>query len=220
MRMTRLAVPIVFAWLALGALPVAQSRPSADVLARQLQEKYEQVRDFTASFVHTYRGGVLRTQSSERGTVAVKKPGKMRWVYTNPERKEIVSDGRQIYTYIVADKQVIVSDVPSTNTSAALFLGGQGNLVRDFTAEYADNPPAGTIALKLTPRRPEPEFEYLVLAVDPVTLQMRTLTTRDHQGGDSTITFSNMKENQGLPDKEFVFSAPRGVDVITDGSTR
>ena len=71
--------------------------------------RYQQVRDFSASFVHNYRGGVLRTQSSERGTVSVKKPGKMRWIYTNPERKEIVSDGAKIYTHIVADKQVIVS---------------------------------------------------------------------------------------------------------------
>ena len=196
----------------------AQPRQAPEALARTLQQRYQQVRDFSASFVHNYRGGVLRTQSSERGTVSVKKPGKMRWIYTNPERKEIVSDGAKIYTHIVADRQVIVSDVPSTNTSAALFLSGQGDLVRDFAADYADAAAAGTIALKLTPRRPQPEFEYLILAVDPVTLQMRALTTRDHQGGDSTITFSNMKENQGLSDKEFAFRVPRGVDVITDGN--
>ena len=196
----------------------AQSRPAPEVLARTLQQRYQQVRDFSASFVHSYRGGVLRTQSSERGTVSVKKPGKMRWVYTSPERKEIVSDGAKIYTHIVADKQVIVSDVPANNTSAALFLSGQGDLARDFTAAYADNAPAGTIALKLTPRTPQPDFEYLILAVDPATLQMRSLATRDHQGGDSTITFSNMKENQGLADKDFAFRMPRGVDVVTDGT--
>jgi outer membrane lipoprotein carrier protein len=216
--MRRVALLLVLSCVALVQGLEAQSRPAPEALARTLQQRYQQVRDFSASFVHSYRGGVLRTQSSERGTVAVKKPGKMRWVYTNPERKEIVSDGAKIYTHIVADKQVIVSDVPSTNTSAALFLGGQGDLVRDFTAAYADTAPAGTIALKLTPRRPQPDFEYLILAVDPATLQMRALTTRDHQGGDSTITFSNMKENEGLSDKEFAFRVPRGVDVITDGA--
>jgi outer membrane lipoprotein carrier protein len=215
--MRRAALLLILSCVALVPGLEAQSRPAPEALARTLQQRYQQVRDFSASFVHSYRGGVLRTLSSERGTVSVKKPGKMRWIYTNPERKEIVSDGAKIYTHIVADKQVIVSDVPSTNTSAALFLSGQGDLVRDFTAEYADTAPAGTTALKLTPRRPQPEFEYLVLAVDPATLQMRVLTTRDHQGGDSTITFSDMKENAGLADKEFVFRVPRGVDVITDG---
>src|SRR5688572_3169838 len=188
--MPRLALTFVLCGMAVAAIS-AQVRPAPDALARSLQQRYQQVRDFSASFVHSYRGGVLRTQSSERGTVAVKKPGKMRWLYTNPERKEIVSDGQKIYTYVVPDRQVIVSDAAAANSSAALFLAGQGDLVRDFTAAYADGAPAGTVALKLTPRRAEPEFEYLIVAIDPATLQMRSLTTRDHQGGDSTITFSN-----------------------------
>jgi outer membrane lipoprotein-sorting protein len=74
------------------------------------------------------------------------------------------------------------------------------------------------VALKLTPRKPEPEYEYLVVTVDPATLQIRALTTRDRQGGESTLTFSNLKENRGIPDKEFAFRIPRGVDVITDGT--
>ena len=76
----------------------------------------------------------------------------------------------------------------------------------------------GTLALKLTPRRSQPDYEYLVVAVDPATTQIRALTTRDRQGGDSTLIFSNLKENQGISDKEFAFRIPRGVDVITDGS--
>ena len=76
---------------------------------------------------------------------------------------------------------------------------------------------AGAVALKLTPRRNEPEYEYLILAVDPATLQIRALTTRDRQGGESTLRFENLKENKGISDKEFAFRIPRGVDVITDG---
>jgi outer membrane lipoprotein-sorting protein len=40
--------------------------------------------------------------------------------------------------------------------------------------------------------------------------------TRDHQGGESTLTFSNMKENRGLSDRDFVFRVPSGVKVVTD----
>jgi outer membrane lipoprotein-sorting protein len=43
-----------------------------------------------------------------------------------------------------------------------------------------------------------------------------TLTTTDAQGGTSTFTFANVKENRGLSDKEFVFEIPRGVQVLTD----
>ncbi len=207
----------------LAAPAAAQTRPAAAELARSLQQRYNRVRDFSADFVHTYRGGVLRTQATERGTMRVKKPGMMRWEYSAPEKKTFVSDGTKIYSYIPQDRQVIVSDVPKGDQASTpiLFLAGQGDLTRDFTASYAQETAAaavpGTWPLKLVPRKPEPEYDSLVLHLDPETLQIRALTTTDAQGGESRFTFSNMKENRGLSDKEFAFRIPRGVDVITDG---
>ena len=206
----------------LASAPEAQERLAPDAIARALQARYQGIRDFSADFVQTYRGGVLRTQTSERGTVAIKKPGRMRWLYTSPERKEFVSDGQKIYSYLIQDRQVIVAPLPPDDqaTTPALFLTGKGDISRDFAAAYADTPPPGVTALKLTPRRSESEYEYLVVTIDPGTLQIRALTTRDRQGGDSTLTFTNLKENTGISDKEFVFRVPRGVDVITDGTTK
>jgi outer membrane lipoprotein carrier protein len=213
---------LVTAFIALISLPImgaAQTGQSAEALARALQARYQSVRDFTADFVQTYRGGVLRTETRERGTVAVKKPGRMRWVYTSPERKEFVSDGQKMYSYIPEDRQVLVSDVPGDDEAptAVLFLAGKGDLVKDFTAATAPSPVSGSVGLKLTPRRSEPAYEHLVVAVDPETLQIRALTTRDRQGGESTIRFENLQENKGISDKDFAFRIPRGVDVITDG---
>jgi outer membrane lipoprotein carrier protein len=196
-----------------------QTGPSPEALARALQARYQNVRDFTADFVQTYRGGVLRTETREKGTVAVKKPGRMRWIYISPERKEFVSDGEKMYSYIPEDRQVVVSDVPADNEAPTpvLFLAGKGDLVKDFTATLAPSPVSGSVGLKLTPRRSEPEYEYLIVAVDPETLQIRALTTRDRQGGESTLRFENLQENKGISDKDFAFRIPRGVDVITDG---
>jgi outer membrane lipoprotein carrier protein len=225
--MFRLALALLASCL-IQTLPAAQAKAAPDALARSLQQRYQGVRDFAADFVHTYRGGVLRTQTTERGTVKIKKPGRMRWIYTAPEKKEFVSDGLKVYSYLPQDKQVIVAALPSGDqaTTPALFLAGNGDIARDFAASYPEASPApaaaatppGTISLKLTPRRSEPEYEYLVVAFDPATFQIRALTTRDRQGGDSTLTFTNLKENQGISDKEFAFRVPRGVDVITDGT--
>jgi outer membrane lipoprotein carrier protein len=198
----------------------AQTRPAPEALARSLQQRYQGIKDFSADFVHSYRGGVLKTQTQERGKVTVKKPSRMHWTYTAPEKKEFVSDGVKIYSYIPQDRQVIVSSVPPDDNARtpAMFLAGKGDIVRDFSATYAGPTLPGTVALKLTPRRNEPDYEYLVVAVDPASLQIRALTTRDRQGGDSTLIFTNLKENQRISDKEFAFRIPRGVDVITDGS--
>ena len=205
---------------ALSVTAVAQSKPTADALARSLQQRYQGIKDFSADFVHSYRGGVLKTQSEERGKVSVKKPSRMHWTYTAPEKKEFVSDGVKIYSYIPQDRQVIVSNVPPDNqaTTPALFLAGKGDISRDFSATYAQATIPGSVALKLTPRHNQPDYEYLVVALDPASLQIRALITRDHEGGESTLAFTNLKENQGISDKEFAFKIPKGVDVVTDGS--
>jgi outer membrane lipoprotein carrier protein len=209
----------VIAWVGLAyAFPVAQARPTADALARSLHQRYQGIHDFSADFVHSYRGGVLRKQVTERGTLEVKKPGMMRWEYTSPERKTFVSDGRKMYSYIPQDRQVIVSPVPTEDNAAtpALFLAGKGDVTRDFTATFAEPAAIGTYALKLLPRTPDTDYDYLVVQLDPATLQIRGLTTFDHQGGESTFTFTNLKENRGLSDKDFAFRIPHGVDVVTD----
>jgi outer membrane lipoprotein carrier protein len=201
--------------------PAAASPQSPSDLARAIQQKYDTVTDFSADFVHTYRGGVLRKEATERGTVLIKKPARMRWTYEFPERKVFVGDGLRIYSYIPEDRQVIISPVPADGeaTTPALFLSGHGNLLRDFVASTPDAADAtpGTSTLKLTPRRHEAEYDWLILVVDRGTYRLRKLVTADAQGGQSTFTFSDVRENVGISDKEFRFTIPRGVDVITNG---
>lgn len=226
MKTTRsLAIVTLAAALALpAAAPRAQEQaPAADAeaLARRLQQKYDTVKDFSARFVHTYQGGVLRKKVTERGRLVVKKPGRMRWTYEKPEEKTFVSDGRKLYSYIPADRQVYVTTVPSEDEAStpALFLAGKGNLLRDFDVSLAPAPPeagGGSVALALIPRTRERDYDSLILAVDERTLQLRSLVAEDRQGGRSAFAFSGLEENVGIDDSAFVFKIPRGVDVITD----
>ncbi len=200
---------------------VQPAPPSAEALARAIQAHYDTVRDFTADFEQTYVGGVLRKRITEQGRVAVKKPGRMRWDYTQPDSKTFVSDGSQIYSYIPADRQVYVSPMPRVDeaTTAVLFLVGKGDLARDFDVQYADDahPRPGEVALRLNPKRPDRDYDWLELVVDQRSLQIRQLVAADNQGGTSTFTFRNLQENVRLSDKQFEFKIPRGVDVIRSG---
>jgi outer membrane lipoprotein carrier protein len=208
--------------LVAGTRPAAapQVASPASALAGAIQRHYEQIRDFRADFTHTYEGGVLRKKTVERGQMAIRKPGRMRWTYTSPEQKVFVSDGVKLYSYVPADKQVYVATVPTGDDAStpAMFLAGKGHLTRDFTAAPASpaGTPADSVAIRLTPVKAEREYESLVLVVDRETLQWRMLVTADRQGGTSTFAFTNLRENAGVPDREFVFTIPRGVDVITD----
>ena len=208
---------------------LAQAVGAADTRATQLagdlQRKYAAIKDFSADFVHTYAGGVLKKQITESGRVLIKKPGKMRWEYTKPEQKLFVSDGVKMYSYLPQDKQAIVTSVPQGDeaTTPMLFLTGKADLTRDFTASIVETPrelPSGAESLKLVPKTRQPDYDWLVVAADPKSLAIVGLVTVDAQGGKSSFSFTNLKENVGLADKDFAFKIPRGVDVVTDGSRR
>jgi outer membrane lipoprotein carrier protein len=219
-RATACAVGLVV--LLTGRAVMHGADQTAPELAAALQKKYDGIKDFAADFTHTYEGGVLRKQITERGHLLVKKPGKMRWDYSAPEKKQFVSDGAKMYTYLPQDKQVIVAEVPPDQAGTpTLFLAGKGSLTRDFTPSLADAPAGtapGSRALKLVPKARQAEYDWLMLVVDPSTLAIRGLVTVDGQGGKSTFSFTNLKENIGLADKEFAFKMPRGVDVIRASS--
>jgi len=195
------------------------AQETATELAAALQRKYDGIKDFSADFTHAYEGGVLKKKITERGRLVVKKPGKMRWDYTAPERKQFVSDGAKMYSYLPEDKQVIVSDVPPDDQAGTptLFLAGKGSLTRDFTPSLVDVPAGmapGSRALKLVPKSRQSDYDWLMLVLDPSTLAIRGLVTIDGQGGKSSFSFTNLQENVGLADKDFAFKIPRGVDVI------
>jgi outer membrane lipoprotein carrier protein len=208
-----------FALLSFTIIGAQGNDPAA--LAAKVQQRYNGIKDIQADFVQTYEGGVLRTRTTERGKMAIKRPGKLRFNYTNPEKKDFVSDGVRLYAHMVADKQVFVSPAPSPDEGEipAMFLAGQSDLARDFIPSFTAFPGAapGLLTLKLVPRRKNAEYESIGIGVDPASMQIHYLMAVDTQGGRSAFTFTNLKENRGLSDKEFEFRIPRGVDVVTNG---
>src|SRR5215218_5875164 len=80
----------------------ARVQDSAEQVASALQTKYDNIRDFTADFTQQYESGIFRKKLVERGKVQVKKPGRMRWDYTAPDKKVFVSDGSSVYLWVPA----------------------------------------------------------------------------------------------------------------------
>ena len=98
----------------LACLVVAASRAegsdSARGLVRAIEEHHARLTDMVARFEQSYRSGMLGREITERGVVSIKRPGRMRWEYKDPEPKLFVSDGHSFYFYVPADKQVVVSE--------------------------------------------------------------------------------------------------------------
>jgi outer membrane lipoprotein carrier protein len=198
--------------LLLAAAPPASHALSAEEVARRVEERLLRTSDLRARFVQSYRSGTLGREIRERGTLSLKRPGRMRWDYEAPERKTFVSDGRSFYFYVPADRQVIVKDQRDATGVAGLLLAGTGEPLQPFTPSLEDAP-AGLWRLRLVPRQPDPEMEELRLDVD-ASFRLRAVELLDAQGNRSRFEFEDVRENVGLKDALFRFEIPAGVEVI------
>jgi len=193
----------------------AQAPPQASELARRLQDRYDRVETFTAEFTQTYAGGLLGLTTTESGRLTLKKPGRFRMEYLQPERKTFVADGVMFYGYFPEDQVGSQQPLPKDDeaSTALLFIAGRGQLVRDFVPRLADRQPEGEWHLELTPRTPQPEFVTLTLIVDRESLALRGFSWTDDQGGATTTRFTDLRENVPVADREFEFRFPPGVIV-------
>ncbi len=191
--------------------------------------------DFEADFRQESRLATLDRTQRGHGKVAVKfEPAsasrapmaKFRWDYETPEPQQIISDGRTLWVYIPANRQVIESKLDLSETrpdDPVTFLTGLGNLSRDFHIDWAldRRDVEGNWVLELRPRRPTPLIDTLVVTVrhealgDPgAVFPIRSTLLTDPTGNETYIAFAEVRINRGLDAERFRFSIPAGVEVV------
>jgi outer membrane lipoprotein carrier protein len=166
-----------------------------------------------ARFTQSYRSGMLGREIVERGTVSIKRPGRMRWEYKDPEAKLFVSDGRTFYFYVPSDKQVVVSEQDASRSLAARLLTGQGGILDEFVAMLEEPLEEDVLRLLLVPRQPHADVERATIDAEPGG-RIRSVLLEDAQGNRTRFRFENVRENTGLADGLFRFDPPKGVEVI------
>jgi outer membrane lipoprotein carrier protein len=65
-----------------------------------VEERSRRTTSLVADFVQTYKSAALGRELVERGTLQLKRPGRMRWEYVHPEKKTFVSDGKSFFFYV------------------------------------------------------------------------------------------------------------------------
>jgi outer membrane lipoprotein carrier protein len=196
-----------------GAVAPAAAGDLARSLLRRVEERHAATGDMVARFSQSYRSGMLGREVVERGTVSIKRPGRMRWEYEDPEPKLFVSDGRTFYFYVPSDRQVIVSQQDDQRSLAARLLSGKGGLLDEFDPSLEEPLEEGVLRLRLTPRTEQPDVERAFVDVEPAG-RIRSILLEDVQGNRTRFRFEDVRENTGLPDRLFRFEVPPGVEVI------
>jgi outer membrane lipoprotein carrier protein len=207
--------------LVLFATSAAAQTPtvSLDDAVRGIEGAYGRMTDLKAEFTQTAFNKSLNQTIPARGTVYLKKGGKLRWEYTEPTPQEIVSDGKKLWVYTPTLNQANVADAPEALAGpAGSFLAGLGRLRTEFQVRFLS--PAqpkdaeGNWALDLTPKQPLPTLTRLILSVDPKSWEIRKAIVHDQFENTVTMRFTKMAVNSGLPEKTFTFVAPKGVVIV------
>lgn len=204
--------------LVIALAPAAGGR-ALDVgeIVRKVQERYDATRDFTADVTQEMTVASLGKTITSHGTVAFKKPGKMRWELTQNDKQVIVADGTTLWLYQPEERQVLKTpfDAAFRSSTPASFLTGVGRITQDFTATLDGESPDGQVLyLMLIPRRTDADVGKLRLTVARDTFDIRGAEVHDPLGNVSRLQFDHMRRNVGLTDDQFVFQIPPGVDVI------
>ncbi len=196
---------------------VSTTCPDPATIVQQLQARYDTTRAFRARFRQQTTVVAIGGSEEARGTVAFKKPGRMRWEFETPERQSIVSDGATLWIYQPADHQVLKAAFRAAfvSTTPVSFLTGVGRVTDDFLPQ-AD--PRRCTADRLHVRlvaKAQQDLGTVAFTVDRTTFDILEAAVTDPLGNVTTLAFMDTERNVEIPDDEFRFEIPPGVDIIT-----
>jgi outer membrane lipoprotein carrier protein len=191
--------------------------PSLNTLVDGVSRSFAQMKDFTADFIQVFEDPLNRKQQ-ESGHLYLKRSRMMRWEYRSPEGNLFISDGKTVYFYVPADRQVNKEAVRDTfdDRIPLMFLLGKSDLRNEFTRfELLNTKPflQGTRVVRMYPRR-KTDLSEVVMEVDPANFQIRRLLLTHSDSSRQEFIFSNIRTNTGLRASLFDFKVPAGVQVV------
>ena len=213
-RSTLAVLPLILIWSVPGPSAAGKSaNPQADALISQVESHYNRAQTLAVNFTETFsvQG---RARKPESGTLALRKPGRMRWDYSQPAGKLFVSDGKTVYLYTADDRRVERSSLKASEDMRAplAFLLGRLELKKEF-ASFDTHPAEGGTWLEATAKNDRAPYEKIqMLIVTGGSIRQLKILGRD----DSLLSFlfTNESVNPALNNELFEFAIPDGAEVV------
>lgn len=177
-----------------------------------VEKHYNNARSLELDFLqsHTAYG----RKRLENGHLVLRKPGRMRWVYSQPEGKLFVSDGRWFYFYSPQTGRAEKAALKESDDFRAplAFLLGKLEFRRHFRdIELRDD--NGESVLRALPKSDRVPYKQVQFIVTPAN-QIRGLTVQGFDGTVQEFQFTNERLNVSADDSLFRFVPPAGVEVL------
>jgi outer membrane lipoprotein carrier protein len=186
---------------------------TAQAQAARIDKHYNALHSLSVHFTQKYDGMGMHRQES--GILLLKKPGKMRWTYSDPAGKLFVLDGENAWFYSPGDTEIprVSAKKLDDLRSPLRFLLGHTQLAKELTNLQITPAENGAFTLSGIPRNMEQRITSFTVTAnaDGVIQSMRIEET---DGAINSFTFSNEQPNVPTADADFVFHAPAVAHII------
>ncbi|MET0332832.1 MAG: outer membrane lipoprotein chaperone LolA [Rhizobacter sp.] len=195
------------ATLLMFAAAASQAQSSVDTLKEFVRDVKTGRADFTQTV--TSPDGAKKKTSS--GKFEFSRPNRFRFTYLKPFAQDIVADGQKVWIYDADLNQASSRKFSQAlgATPAALLAGGALEKDFDLAAQPAKD---GLDWVEATPKAKDGSFKSVRVGFKGKTLA--AVEVVDAFGQRSLLQFSQFVANEPIKPETFVFTVPKGVDLI------
>lgn len=192
----------------------ATTQAAVPAVVKQIESKYADVKGMKARFTQTVKNPAYGDEV-QKGEVTLERPSKMHWNFAG-DGKQFVTDGKTMWIYNPSHKQVIrYKDVSSQAGSAQSLLTSLDRIGTLF--QITERPNDSGHTLQLVPRDGNAQYKHVLLHLTSA-LTVEKVVITDNFGTVTELVFHDITLDPKVPDELFVFSVPKGVEVIDAGS--
>ncbi len=204
--MTKFLLRLLF-----GLLFLATTSAFADGVS-SLRDFFSSTNTMRAKFSQVVTDTQGRKVQEVEGTMQLQRPNKFRWDYNKPYEQQIISDGKDVFLYDTDLQQVTVRALSrAIGSSPAAMLAGGDAVEKGFSLKNA-NRKDGLIWVLALPKDKDSGFDRVLLGFKGDKL--RKMELYDSFNHITHITFDAIERNPVLQDSTFLFTPPKGVDVV------
>jgi outer membrane lipoprotein carrier protein len=197
--------------LVLSAMLLFTNMAMADGVS-SLLDFFNNTNTMRAQFSQVVNDKQGRKEQEVEGTMQLQRPNKFRWDYKKPYEQQIVSDGKQVFLFDTDLQQVTIRELSKTlGSSPAAMLAGGASVEKSFILKNAIRKDGLTWVLAL-PKDKDSGFDRVLLGFKADKL--RKMELYDSFNHITLITFNEVERNPVLQDSTFLFTPPKGVDVV------
>lgn len=185
-----------------------------DKILTSVENHYNRTETLELYFTEHYTGQGRNT--NEKGELFLRKPGKMRWQYSEPAGELYISDGKYLYSYHPSENRAEKMPMKEMDDMRGplAFLLGRLHFQDDFR-EFHGMPDRGSQDVFITaiPKSDKLPYSEVKFLVSP-DFVIHWLTVKGQDGSTLEFTFAGEKRNPPIPEAMFKFSPPPGAEFV------